>query len=601
MSYTLNFSDPSKVNIITVPDMPPGINAVDTSISFVGRGYPNYGQVVDTNFLHLLENFASPIPPLNPIEGQLWYDTSNPDNKVLRIMDGTAGAVSWPSANGIYQQSIDPALTNTRLKNGDLWVNTKFNQLNIYSSGNWIAISEVRAGALNGSINTVVNDTVGNPHYITQNYVDGTIVSIISLDNFVPNPVISGFTQLLPGVNLFNKGVLGGTALGASTLEINGAVYGAVNYLRKDDNSAGQTITGRIIFSTPNYSNQAGSQGRDGIVINIAGGDTSEYVQFYKLGSDAILLNNKSGGTIRLQTLDSTNGLPNNTVIISDKVVAINTTTSAASPSLDVYGNARILSTLTILTTSSNAITVAGGISVGKTLTVSGNTTITGSLTSNGQLYIGAGILPSTTGVYDIGSSSKSFNRIYANSVGTPTTQYFGVLNGAATQLAQGSNFKMIGQVTATNFTFYGSGTTATFSTTLDTSAITAQRVATTCSDTMTFIAIDTSTSATYSGIQKVTSKQIRDGVYFPGMIMPYGGNVAPSGWILCDGTQYTIFQYPALANALQNAGTGNFIYGGTVPNFNVPDLRTATSATNKVIASYPAIAAAYLTYIIKT
>ena len=129
MSYTLNFSDPSKVNIITVPDMPPGINAVDTSISFVGRGYPNYGQVVDTNFLHLLENFASPLPPLNPIEGQLWYDTSNPDNKVLRIMDGTAGAVSWPSANGIYQQSIDPALTNTRLKNGDLWVNTKFNQL----------------------------------------------------------------------------------------------------------------------------------------------------------------------------------------------------------------------------------------------------------------------------------------------------------------------------------------------------------------------------------------------------------------------------------------------------------------------------------------
>jgi len=50
----------------------------------------------------------------------------------------------------------------------------------------------------------------------------------------------------------------------------------------------------------------------------------------------------------------------------------------------------------------------------------------------------------------------------------------------------------------------------------------------------------------------------------------------------------------------LQNAGTGNFIYGGTVPNFNVPDMRTATSATNKVITSYSGIAAPYLTYIIK-
>ena len=209
--------------------------------------------------------------------------------------------------------------------------------------------------------------------------------------------------------------------------------------------------------------------------------------------------------------------------------------------------------------------------------------------------------MPSTTAAYDIGSSSKMFNRIYANSVGTPSTQYFGVLNGAATQLAQGSNFRMIGQVTATNFTFYGSGTEATFNTTLDTSAITAQRFATTCTDTMTFIAIDTSTTAVYTGIQRVTRAQINAGVYLPGMIITYGGNVAPSGWLLCDGSTYTVTTYPDLANALQNAGTGNFIYGGTVPNFNVPDMRTATSATNKVITSYSGIAAPYLTYIIKT
>ena len=102
MPYTLNFSDPTKQTTITVPDMPPGINSVDTSLNLVGRAYPNYGQKFAENFLHLLENFASPLPPTNPIEGQLWFDTSDPAHKVLRIMDGTASAVRWPSANGIY-------------------------------------------------------------------------------------------------------------------------------------------------------------------------------------------------------------------------------------------------------------------------------------------------------------------------------------------------------------------------------------------------------------------------------------------------------------------------------------------------------------------
>jgi hypothetical protein len=89
MAYTLRFSDISKPQTVTVPDMPPGINTIDTSLNLVGKNYPNYGEKIAENFLHLLENFSGPLPPENPIEGQLWYDTSDPTNKVLRIMDGT--------------------------------------------------------------------------------------------------------------------------------------------------------------------------------------------------------------------------------------------------------------------------------------------------------------------------------------------------------------------------------------------------------------------------------------------------------------------------------------------------------------------------------
>jgi hypothetical protein len=137
MAYTLRFSDSTKTDTITVPSMPPGINTVDTTLSLVGRGYPNYGEKIAENFLHLLENFASSTPPENPIEGQLWYDTSDLSRKVLRVMDGTVTSARWPSANGIYQQGTDPKLAaSAGLKEGDIWVDTENNQLNIYKLSN---------------------------------------------------------------------------------------------------------------------------------------------------------------------------------------------------------------------------------------------------------------------------------------------------------------------------------------------------------------------------------------------------------------------------------------------------------------------------------
>jgi hypothetical protein len=152
----------------------------------------------------------------------------------------------------------------------------------------------------------------------------------------------------------------------------------------------------------------------------------------------------------------------------------------------------------------------------------------------------------------------------------------------------------MQGQVTATNFVFSGNGTTATYVTFLTPNAITDQKVVSTVTDTLTFMVADTSTSATYTGLQKISKYDLFSSMYLPGMIMPYGGNVVPAGWLACDGASYTVSQYPTLANALQNAQTGNFIYGGAVPNFNVPDLSTATPVTKQIGTNY-------LTYIIKT
>jgi hypothetical protein len=584
MAYTLNYSDPGKITAVTVPDMPPGVNTVDTSLTLVGKGYPNFGQAIDQNFLSLLENFSSPIPPSNPIEGQLWYDTSNPANKVLRVMDGTHGATNWASANGIYQQPTDPSLT-TALKSGDIWVNTVLSQLNIYSAGTWIPVGNANMGELNGPFVETITDTTGTNHQITSTYVGGNRISVLAGESFIPNPILSGFTAIYPGVNVASGAFFNGISVTAANLIVNNALFSAGSFLRKNDTSVnGQIITGRMLFSTPNANNQSGSQGRDGVVVNIVGSSNNNYIQFYKLINDAIILNNTAGGNIVLKTSNATSSLPNSTVVVADGVVTINTTTSVDNPSLVVNGPASISLGLSVGGTTS----MASNASVSGTLNVGGVSVFGDDITVNGQMYVnwldgngnpksGAGILPSVTNIYDIGSSTAKFNRIYANSIGTTSTQVFGIFNGPATGLAFGSNFVLKGQVTSTNFIFYGNGSTATFNTTLSANAITDQVTATYTTATLTLLVVDTSTSATYKGPQKISLNQLTDGFYNAGMIIMNGSNIPPAGWLLCDGSSYPIAAFPNLAKALQYEGFGSFIYGGVIPNFNVPDLSRAT------------------------
>ena len=62
----------------------------DYSIDLVGRNYENYGSVIATGFVNLLNNFATTnTPPAKATSGQLWYDRGS---KQLRTYDGNTGA-----------------------------------------------------------------------------------------------------------------------------------------------------------------------------------------------------------------------------------------------------------------------------------------------------------------------------------------------------------------------------------------------------------------------------------------------------------------------------------------------------------------------------
>jgi hypothetical protein len=92
MAYTIVKSDGTVLT--TIADGT--INTSSTSIGLPGRNYAGYGQTLDTNQVHILENFAASTPPSNPIRGQLWFNTTNSTLYVCPA-DGTTNAAAWLS------------------------------------------------------------------------------------------------------------------------------------------------------------------------------------------------------------------------------------------------------------------------------------------------------------------------------------------------------------------------------------------------------------------------------------------------------------------------------------------------------------------------
>ena len=90
MAYTIVKSDGTVLT--TIADGT--INTTSTSVGLPGRNYAGYGQTLDTNFVHQIENFAANTPPANPLRGQLWYDINNSLLKICPT-DGQSNANAW--------------------------------------------------------------------------------------------------------------------------------------------------------------------------------------------------------------------------------------------------------------------------------------------------------------------------------------------------------------------------------------------------------------------------------------------------------------------------------------------------------------------------
>ncbi len=552
MPYIVNFTDKENKLPITVYD---NTSSTDTSLVFPGRNVTGYGQTIAENFLALLENFAKDTAPVNPVEGQLWFDTAD---GVLKLWDST----TWKAASNIQKGPVEPPTASSAI--GELWVDTTNQQLYVYSGSRWILVGpQFSTGLRSGPIVEQVIDSDNIARVILIFYVEDVPVIIFSKDAFTPKISITGFVTIKSGLNITNNDVSIGTAetkiwgtnTSAESLTVAGVEIEASKFLRSD--AANQTLE----YGIGIRNNQGITIGVNG-TFNISNSETA-----------ASIYNSSPGSSIDLQL--NKDGIPSTVLRVINNKVGIN----IASPdeALHVDGNIKstgslVLTDTTMSTNFNNGtFRTAGGAAIAKNLLVGDGFKVTGVSEFNN-------VQPDTTDLHELGTALKRWNVVRTKTLIAETIE--GVLTGnivgnasTATNLKFSTTFKMEGDVTAPSILFDGQagGLTKTFTTSLTSGLISSK------SEPLPNVSKATDYVLVYRGTEGLL-KQSRDvfvsDLAVPlGSILPYAGTEAPYGYLLCDGSEVERTKFSDLYDII---GT---TYNGSVPlvginTFRLPDLR---------------------------
>ena len=168
-------------------------------IKLIGRNYAGFGEILNENLVHMLENFAGSSSPTNAIPGQIWYDSNT---KVLKFYDGNQFRVAGGAEVGTAQP--------TGLAKGDFWWEEDGEQLYVFNGEDFILVGPVATGGEGVSqvTSAVVKDVLGNNRTILKVTVQDQVINIVSKDEFTLdnsiNP-ITGFSAIKKGLNLASK------------------------------------------------------------------------------------------------------------------------------------------------------------------------------------------------------------------------------------------------------------------------------------------------------------------------------------------------------------------------------------------------------------
>ena len=205
-----------------------------TSITLVGKNYPGYGTTINQNLVRMLENFANPTTPTNPLIGQLWYDTATAR---LHVYNGS----SFKPSSATVLSSSQPNVNSS----GDFWFKSDTAQLFVY----------------NGTSYTLIGPTVSGSDILAN---DITASGTITADSLVvASDIDAGGTITAPNVRITSIlptqiGYAGssGLMLGNANLTFNSAsnTVTTPNITSSGTVAAGTVIAGAGTASVPSIS-----------------------------------------------------------------------------------------------------------------------------------------------------------------------------------------------------------------------------------------------------------------------------------------------------------------------------------------------------------
>ena len=190
----------------------------------VGKNYAGYGEFLDENFIHLLENSSNDTAPGAPLTGQLWWDSAN---KLLQVYNGS----QWKTISAATASDTQPTSNVT----GDLWYDTTNQLLKVYTGATFLTVGPSVVSGTGAQAVTISDGVTSYP--AIEFTVGNTILGIMSkASTYTPSPGITGFTTIKPGFQLSSASasyLFQGTASGAQTLD----GLDSTQFLRSDQNS----------------------------------------------------------------------------------------------------------------------------------------------------------------------------------------------------------------------------------------------------------------------------------------------------------------------------------------------------------------------------
>lgn len=235
MTYKINKTDGSLLTEI----VDSSIDQTATDLTLVGKNVSGYGELINENFVKLLENFANTSEPNNPIAGQIWFDTAQ--NR-LKVYDGNGFRIgSGPLVTGT---------SPTNLVQGDLWIDSAENQLHFFDGTDLQLAGPIYKDSqgLSGFTVESIYDTNNAERVLVYLWAATSLLGIFSkyTFEFEPRDSIPGFSGTIkPG---FNAGTLTGMKFNVRAASADTIV-----------NSLGQLKTADDFMSSSNDNSVAGT------------------------------------------------------------------------------------------------------------------------------------------------------------------------------------------------------------------------------------------------------------------------------------------------------------------------------------------------------